>query len=119
LVITDHNSVNANGSSQGPAVYKVRFALKAAAFVAAVITLSWFFEGWRQVCQDPSIAHVAVLLVGTIGTLGILGVMGYWTYFEEKSKGTLTKRIALYERIHVRLEERSLARKQGEHEHHV
>lgn len=117
----NHSSINANGASETPlvAVYKVKFAFKVVAFVCAVISLSWFFEGWRQVSQAPTPAHVGMLILGTVCTLAVLGLMGYWTYFEEKAKGTLRKRIGLYEQIHTRLELRSLSRKQGENEHHV
>lgn len=113
----NHNSVNAKAAASEASaqpVYKIKFALKAVAFCAAVISLSWFFQGWREVNQAPSPGSFALLIFGTSLTLLILGVMGYWTYFEEKSKGTLRKRIKLYEDIHTRLE----LRKQGEKEHH-
>jgi multisubunit Na+/H+ antiporter MnhB subunit len=118
LATGDHNSVNITGGAASNAgaqpVYKVRFALKVVAFIAAVISLSWFFQGWREVNQTPGIASFALLVFGTSLTLLIVGVMAYWTYFEEKSKGTLKKRIGFYEDIHTRLQ----ARKQGEKEHH-
>lgn len=118
LATGNNHSVNINGGSaseaDAPAVYKVRFALKVVAFCAAVVTLSWFFQGWREVNQAPSVASVALLIFGTSSTLLILGVMGYWTYFEEKSKGNLKKRVKVYEDIHSRLQNR----KQGEKEHH-
>ena len=118
LATGNNQSVNINGGAasdaDAPVVYKVRFALKAVAFCAAVVSLSWFFQGWREVNQAPGVASVALLVFGTSLTLLILGVMGYWTYFEEKSKGTLKKKIKLYEDIHSRLQNR----KQGEKEHH-
>jgi hypothetical protein len=119
LATSNHHSVNIDGGAAddagAPVVYKISFALKAVAFCMAVISLSWFFQGWREVNQAPSIASVALLVFGTSLTLLILGIMGYWTYFEEKSKGTLKKKIKLYEDIHKNLqEERKLRRK----EHH-
>ncbi len=118
LATGNNQSVNINGGAaseaDAPVVYKVGFALKAVAFCAAVVSLSWFFQGWREVNQAPGVASVALLIFGTSLTLLILGVMGYWTYFEEKSKGTLKKKIKLYEDIHSRLQNR----KQGEKEHH-
>lgn len=118
LATGNNESVNITGGAASkagaPEVYKIRFALKLVAFIAAVISLSWFFQGWREVNQTPGIASFALLAFGTSLTLLILGVMGYWTYFEEKSKGTLRKRIAIYEDIHTRMQ----LRKQGEKEHH-
>jgi hypothetical protein len=118
LATGNQNSVNIPGGAANeadvPAVYKVKFALKAVAFVAAVVSLSWFFQGWREVNQAPSLASFALLVLGTSLTMFILALMGYWTYFEEKSKGTLKKRIAIYEAIHNRLQNG----KQGEKEHH-
>src|SRR5580658_1325096 len=76
------------------------FQMKAIAFVLAVIALSWFFEGWREVQKGPTLLHCAVLFAGTTATLLMLGVQGYWIYIEEKLKGTLKKRIGLFERIY-------------------
>ncbi len=104
----------AASEADAPTVYKVKFALKAVAFVAAVVSLSWFFQGWREVNQAPSLGSFALLVFGTALTMFILALMGYWTYFEEKSKGTLKKRIEIYEVIRCRLQNR----KQGEKEHH-
>ncbi|CAN5622699.1 hypothetical protein BH10CYA1_BH10CYA1_42560 [soil metagenome] len=118
LVAGNNQSLNIDGGAASeagaPVVYKVRFALKAVAFCAAVVSLSWFFQGWREVNQEPGIASVALLIFGTSLTLLILGTMGYWTYFEEKSKGTLRKKFKLYEDIHSRLQNR----KQGVKEDH-
>jgi hypothetical protein len=88
-------------------VYKIRFAVKLLAFIAATIALSWFFEGWREINDGPTFLHWAVLLGGTTSTLLVVGLMAYWTYFEAKSKGTLKKRVALFERIRENLAQRS------------
>ncbi|HEY9676968.1 MAG TPA: hypothetical protein V6C76_03125 [Drouetiella sp.] len=105
-----YSSVDASAD----APYKIKFALKLVAFIAATLSLSWFFQGWREVNTAPSVGSFALLVFGTSLTLLILGVMGYWTYFEEKSKGTLKKKIKFYENIHARLQ----LRKQGERKHH-
>ncbi len=80
--------------------YKVKFAFKLLNFICAVIALSWFFEGWRQVTTRPTVEHVLLLAGGTLLTLFFLGIHSYWAYVEEKCKGTLRKRIALFEKIY-------------------
>jgi hypothetical protein len=87
--------------------FKVKFGWKLLAFVATVITLSWFFEGTREVQKGWTFEHGMVLAAGTALTLIMLGVQGYWIYIEEKVKGTLKKRIALYERIYSELQKRN------------
>ena len=89
-----------------PRVVKVKFAYKLAVFTCAVIALSWFFEGWRQVNHALTAGSVGILVLGTVTTLLFVGVHAYWIYFEEKSKGTLRKRIALFEGISSYLEKR-------------
>jgi len=79
---------------------KVSFRAKAVAFVVTVIALSWFFEGWRQVSSGITLTHCAVLIAGTGLTLALLAVQAYWIYIEEKSKGTLKRRIGIFERIY-------------------
>ncbi len=78
---------------------KVKFSYKLANFVAAVIALSWFFEGYRKISESPTVSHIMILVAGTLLTILFLGVHSYWIYIEEKSKGTLMKRIALFEKI--------------------
>jgi len=78
---------------------KVKFSYKLANFVAAVIALSWFFEGYRKISESPTVPHIMILTLGTLFTLFFLGVHSFWIYVEEKSKGTLVKRIALFEKI--------------------
>ncbi|MBX9572258.1 MAG: hypothetical protein K2X77_25410 [Candidatus Obscuribacterales bacterium] len=82
----------------------VHWSLKWSIFAASVVSLSWFFAGWRQVNQAGGFGDWALLLGGTASTICLLGVQGYWIYFEEKNKGRLTKRIALFESIHEKLE---------------
>ena len=84
----------------------VHWSLKWSIFAASVISLSWFFAGWRQVNQTGGLADWALLAGGTASTLALLGLQGYWIYFEEKKRGKLTKRIALFEAIRTKIEER-------------
>jgi hypothetical protein len=78
-------------------VTKVRFGIKAAAFIASVITLSWFFEGWREIHQGLTPAHIAVLAAGILLTALLLMVQGYWIYIEERSKGAIKRRVQFFE----------------------
>lgn len=87
-------------------VVKVKFAYKLVVFTGAVIALSWFFEGWRQVNHALTAGSVGILVLGTVTTLLFVGIHAYWIYFEEKSKGTLRKRIGLFEGISKYLDER-------------
>lgn len=82
---------------------KVHWAFRMTAFAASVITLSWFFAGWRQIQETGLFADWLLLACGTAFTVLLLGVQAYWIYFEEKDKGTLKKRIDLFEKMHLRL----------------
>ncbi len=82
---------------------KVHWTFRLTAFVASVITLSWFFAGWRQIHETAQFSDWLLLASGTVFTLLLLGVQAYWIYFEEKGKGTLKKRIELFEKLHLRL----------------
>lgn len=79
---------------------KIHWTIKVMAFAASVAALSCFFAGWRQVHESSNFANWAVLLGGTAATLLLLTLQGYWIYFAEKEKGTLRKRIVLFEKIH-------------------
>jgi hypothetical protein len=83
--------------------YKIHWGAKLLAFAASVIALSWFFAGWRQVNETQTIFAWLLLFGGIAGTLLLLGLQGYWMYFEEKAKGSLRKRIKLFETIHTAL----------------
>ena len=82
---------------------RIHWTVKLAAFVASVITLSWFFAGWRQVNADASPVNWALLGGGVVLTVLLVGLQGYWIYFEEKARGRLRKRIRLFELINDRL----------------
>jgi hypothetical protein len=94
-------------------VFKVRFIMKVIAFCCAVISLSWFFEGWREIHRVVNFATVGILVVGTVGTLMLLGLMTFWTYCEEKQKGTLVRRLALFETLYEIVMKRHAAKTQG------
>jgi hypothetical protein len=83
--------------------YKIHWAVKLSAFAGSVVTLSWFFAGWRQVNEAQTLANWLLLLAGIVLTVLLLGLQGYWIYFEEKAKGTLRKRVELFERIYSAL----------------
>jgi hypothetical protein len=79
----------------------IHWSLRYSTFAASVYTLSLFFAGWRQVNQFGRFGDFALLAAGVVLTLGLLGVQGYWIYFDEKAKGTLKKRVQLFESIHT------------------
>jgi hypothetical protein len=97
------------GSTGDGAILKVKFALKAAAFCASVLTLSWFFEGWRRIHQDLGFVSVSILIAGVVCTLGLIAVQAFWIYVEEKQKGALLRRIGLFEKLYESLVQRKLA----------
>ncbi len=90
------------GAVINPVAYKVPFTIRAVAFTCTVITLSWCFEGQREISRGVTAPHVLVLVAGITLTLVLLMVQGYWVYVEEKLKGNLRKRIGLYEKIYDR-----------------
>lgn len=93
-------------------ILKIRFAFKAIAFIASVISLSWFFEGWRKINEAATVMHIGILIGGTLLTLALICLQAYWIYIEEKTKGTLKKRIGVFDKIETYLE--SLASQKGE-----
>lgn len=88
----------------------VHKTIKWSVFVASVITLSWFFAGWRQVNESGQLSDWGVLVGGTLSTALLLFIQGYWIYFEEKEKGKLTKRVAIYEKIKAYLDSKADAK---------
>lgn len=77
----------------------VHWTIKLGTFVASVVTLSWFFAGWRQVHEAATVGNWMLLAGGIVATLLLVALQGYWIYFEEKRKGTLRRRIEVFERI--------------------
>jgi hypothetical protein len=78
---------------------KVKFQVKVLALVLSVISLSWFFEGMRQIKQSVSPGHIALLVASVLSTFLLLWVQAFWIYLEEKSKGTLKKKVAHFDKM--------------------
>lgn len=89
----------------------IHWTIKISAFIASVVTLSWFFAGWRQVNESGMIGDWALLLGGTLSTVALVLLQSYWIYFEEKEKGSLKKRVEIFERIHDTIEQKVSSRK--------
>ncbi len=82
---------------------KVRLPIRLAAFALTVITLSWFFEGWREIQNEPGLVACAYLFFGITLTGLLLTVQGYWIYIEEKSTGKLVRKVKLFDKIEAKL----------------
>src|SRR3954463_10100880 len=82
---------------------KITLAHKLIAFAASVMTLSWFFAGWRAVNESTALGGWLLLIGATAGTVLLLGLQGYWIYIDEKHKGSLKRRINIYEKIYAKL----------------
>jgi hypothetical protein len=78
---------------------KVKFQVKLVAFAAATLSLSLFFEGMRQVGHEPSFEHFLLLIAGTVLTALLIWVQAFWIYVEEKSKGSLTKKVVHFDKL--------------------
>jgi hypothetical protein len=102
------DAASRSGTGDG-AILKVKFSLKAAAFCASVLTLSWFFEGWRRIHQEPGFLSVSILIAGVLCTLALIAVQAFWIYAEEKQKGALMRRIGPFEKLYEKLVQRKLA----------
>jgi hypothetical protein len=113
------------GSVNDSFVFKVKFPLKAFAFCASVMTLSWFFEGWRRIhtavdLRSTSLA-IFILIAGVVFTAILIGLQAFWIYAEEKQKGSLLRRLELFEKLYVFFvqRKRALAGKRGEKTKHA
>jgi hypothetical protein len=82
---------------------KVRLPVRLVAFALTVITLSWFFEGWREIQREPGLVSCAYLFFGITLTGLLLAVQGYWIYIEEKSTGKLVRKVKLFDKIEAKL----------------
>ena len=82
------------------------WSIKWGMYAASVVSLSWFFAGWRQVNQTGGLQDWCLLVGGTASTLMLISVQGYYICFEEKEKGRLTKRVELFEKIHQFIDSR-------------
>jgi hypothetical protein len=88
-----------NDSAEPSKSLKVKLPWKVVAFVAATISLSLWFESWRQVSRVQSLAHIMFFLAATLLTLLLVWLQAFWIYLEEKSKGTLTRRVAYFDQL--------------------
>jgi hypothetical protein len=82
-----------------PPTLKIKFQAKALALVLSIISLSWFFEATRRLKESVSLENLALLGVALVVTVFLLMLQAFWIYLEEKSKGTLRRNIASFERI--------------------
>jgi hypothetical protein len=78
---------------------KVKFQVKLVAFVAATLSLSLFFEGYRDVTREPSFTNFALLIAGITFTALLLWLQAFWIYVEEKSKGSLKKTVVHFDKL--------------------
>ncbi len=109
--LTDRSDKDLGGASslstvqpQGArAKFKVKFALKLFAFALSVVTLSWFFEGARQIQVALTLSAVLHLLAGSIFTVALIGVQAFFIYAEEKSKDNRTRKIPLFDKLYYKL----------------
>lgn len=98
---TEHEEVKASP-------LKVKFQVKIAALVLSILSLSWFFEGIRNLKQSLDFTHIIFLVFPVISTLFLLWVQAYWIYIEEKSKGRLKKTVVHFDRIEEWLNAKSI-----------
>lgn len=80
---------------------RIKWSYKIAAFLASVVSLSWFFAGWRQIHESATLLSWMIFLGAIMLTSLLICLQAYWIYFEEKAKGTLRKRIELFEKINT------------------
>lgn len=93
---------------------KVKPKVKILVLIFSAITLSWCFEGFRQIKAAPTLAHYGLLCLGVISTALLLWVQAFWIYVEEKSKGTLAKKVVHFDRLQEWLEQRTNSSDKGD-----
>jgi len=105
---------------------KVKFAFKALAFCASVVTLSWFFEGWRRIHTavdlGSTVLATSILVAGVVVTSLLIVVQAFWIYIEEKQKGSCVRRLELFEKLYSFFVQRKRAAgisKRGEETKHA
>lgn len=112
---------NPASAKKGSSDRKVKLWIRLSAFALTVITLSWFFEGTRQIQEGPTVSGFSFLFFGTTLTVFLLFVQGFWIYIEEKSKGTLMRKVKVFDNIEATLYTASVSantdRKRGDIEH--
>lgn len=97
------SEVQTQAVNQKAKAEKMPKALTMSVFVLSIISLSWFFAGWRQVHETNNFGDWALLISGTLLTCLFVFLQAYWIYCEEKSKGTLRKQIVFFEKINQRV----------------
>jgi hypothetical protein len=75
--------------------------VKTAAFIVSIVFMSWSFAGYRAIQQEPTLLNWCALSASVLATILMLSVQGYWIYIEEMNKGTLRRKIVLFDRIHL------------------
>lgn len=65
-----------------------------------------FFAGWREINTEFGTTACVTLASGTLMTLFLVALQSYWIYFEEKNKGTLQRKIPLFDAIHSFVDKR-------------
>lgn len=109
--------------SKTQSTFKVKFISKALVFSACVLTLSWFFAGWRMIHEAFNLYSLGVMLAGALSTLFLLSLQAFWIYADEKQKGRAVRRMPLFDRLLGELSERKeliehqkiCARERGDH----
>jgi len=86
--------------------WRVKPSIKITVMVLSILALSLFFEGWRQVKSSMTAWHFIIMVSGTVTTIFLLWMQAFWIYVEEKSKGTLKKKIVHFDRLQEYLAKR-------------
>ena len=95
-----------NISTASPTVWRVKRSIKTFVIVLSILALSLVFEGWRQINNGMTAGHTAVLFGGLVSTAFLLWLQAFWIYMEEKSKGTLKKKVVHFDRLQEYIEQK-------------
>ena len=87
-------------------IRRVKPLVKWLVILLSILALSLVFEGWRQIKTGLTMEHLFVFLAGIASTALLLWIQAFWIYIEEKSKGTLKKKIVHFDRLHEYLGKR-------------
>ncbi len=98
----DSDKMTAQVLSSPTKSFKVKLPIRIAVIILSVLALSWFFEGWRQINKGITLSHVAFFISGILVTAVLLWLQGFWIYLEEKYKGTLRRKIELFDKLEQR-----------------
>jgi len=92
-------------------VWRIKPSIKWTVMLLSILALSLFFEGSRQIRASITIGHIALLFSGILSTVFLLWLQAFWIYMEEKSKGSLKKKVVHFDRLQEYLEN-----KRGQHD---